>query len=62
MNGLSVLKAKETSALLEASFEPLEEEGLLWEKKGVYYGRQAALQAALRELREQEGVYLFERH
>ena len=54
--------AKENSALLEASFEPLaEDDGLLWEKNGVCYGRQAALQKALRKLHEEDGVYLFDR-
>ena len=49
------INAKENSTLLEASFEPLEENyGLLWEKNGVCYGRQAALQKALRKLRGEE--------
>ena len=62
MEGVSI-RAKEEQALLEASFEPLEEDGLLllWEKNGVCYGRQAALQKTLRELHEEEGVYLFGR-
>jgi hypothetical protein len=51
--------AKEDGALLEASFEPLEEDRLLWEKDGVCYGRQAALQKALGKLYEEEGTYLF---
>jgi hypothetical protein len=57
------IRAKEESTLLEASFEPLaaEDEGLLWEKNGVWYGRQAALQKALRKLHEEDGVYLFDR-
>ena len=57
------ISAKEESNLLEASFEPLaaEDEGLLWEKNGVCYGRQAALQKALRKLHEEDGVYLFDR-
>ena len=29
------IRAKEESILLEASFEPLENEGILWEKNGV---------------------------
>jgi hypothetical protein len=33
---------------------------MLWEKNGVCYGRQAALQEALRELREEKDVYLFD--
>ena len=54
------ISAKEENALLEAGFEPLEN-GLLWEKNGISYGRQAALQKALRKLHEEEGVYLFDR-
>ena len=54
------ISAKEEGALLEAGFEPLENR-LLWEKNGVWYGRQAALQKALRKLREEDGVYLFDR-
>ena len=30
----------------------------MWEKNGVSYGRQAALQKTLRELQEDDGVYL----
>ena len=55
------ISAKEEGALLEAGFEPLEEDRLLWEKNGVWYGRQAALQKALRKLREEDDVYLFDR-
>jgi hypothetical protein len=47
--------------LLEARFVPLEDDGLLWEKDSVCYGRQAALQKALRKLDEKDGVYLFDR-
>jgi hypothetical protein len=47
--------------LLEARFVPLEDDGLLWEKDSVCYGRQAALQRALRKLHEEDGVYLFDR-
>jgi hypothetical protein len=54
------ISAKEEGALLEAGFEPLENT-LLWEKNGVWYGRQAALQKALRKLREEDDVYLFDR-
>jgi hypothetical protein len=32
---------------------------LLWEKNGVRYGREAALQEALRELREEGGTSRF---
>jgi len=31
------IRAKEESILLEASFEPLENEGILWKKNGVCY-------------------------
>ena len=55
------IRAKEESTLLEASFEPLAEDGILWEKNGVLYGREAALQKALRKLHEEDGVYLFDR-
>jgi hypothetical protein len=55
------LRAKEESTLLEASFELLDDAGLLWEKNGIYYGRQAALQKTLRELQEDDGAYLFDR-
>jgi hypothetical protein len=56
------INAKEKSAMLEASFEPLaEDDGVLWEKNGVCYGRQAALQESLRKLHEEEGVYLFDK-
>jgi hypothetical protein len=55
------INAKENSILLEASFDPLEDDGLLWQKNGVCYGRQAALQQALRERHEEDGVYLFDR-
>ena len=54
------ISAKEEGALLEAGFEPLENR-LIWEKNGVWYGRQAALQKALRKLREEDDVYLFDR-
>ena len=47
--------------LLEARFVPLEDDGLLWEKDSVCYGRQAALQKALRNLDEEDDVYLFDR-
>jgi hypothetical protein len=54
------INAKEKSAMLEASFEPLaEDDGVLWEKNGVCYGREAALQEALRQLREEGGASRF---
>ena len=55
------INARENRILLEASFEPLENEGMLWEKNGVCYGRRAALQKALRTLHEEEGVYPFDK-
>ena len=55
------INAKEESTLLGASFEALEEDGTLWQKNGVCYGRRAALQKALRKLHEEGGVYLFDR-
>jgi hypothetical protein len=60
MERVVAIREKEESILLKTSFEPLED-GILWEKDGVYYGREAALQDALRELRERAGVYLFDR-
>jgi hypothetical protein len=55
------IDANQESTLLEAGFEPLEDEGMLWEKNGVCYGRQAALQEALRKLRAEGGVLPFDR-
>jgi len=43
-----------TAQLREAGFEPVGEEGLLWERDGVCYGREAASQKAWRDLREGE--------
>ena len=61
MNNVGI-RVKENSTLLKASFEPLaEDDGLLWEKESVCYGREAALQRALRKLHEEEGVYPFDR-
>jgi hypothetical protein len=56
-----VLRVIDDTILLEARFVPLEDDGLLWEKDSVCYGRQAALQKALRKLDEKDGVYLFDR-
>ena len=47
-------KNKEELALEKASFNPVES-GLLWEKNGVLYGREAALQRAWQKLRNEEG-------
>ena len=55
-----VLRVIDDTILLEARFVPLEDDGLLWEKDSVCYGRQAALQKALRTLEEEDGVYLFD--
>jgi hypothetical protein len=55
------LRVIDDGILLEARFVPLEDDGLLWEKDSVCYGRQAALQEALRKLEEEDGVYLFDR-
>jgi hypothetical protein len=58
--GLSI-EAREERFLLEASFEPVEDDGMLWEKEGVWYGREAALQKASRKLQERDDLYLFDR-
>ena len=55
-----VLRVIDDTILLEARFVPLEDDGLLWEKDSVCYGREAALQKALRKLDEEDGVYLFD--
>ena len=56
MKGISLLRSKEETILLGASFKSLGGDGMLWEKNGVSYGRQAALQKTLRELQEDDGV------
>jgi hypothetical protein len=56
-----VLRVIDDTILLEARFVPPEDDGLLWDKDSVCYGRQAALQKALRKLDEKDGVYLFDR-
>jgi hypothetical protein len=43
---------REDFALVAAGFEPTEEEGTLWRKDGVLFGREAALQGARKELSE----------
>ncbi len=55
------INAKEESTLLEAGFEPLKDDTILWEKNGICYGRRAALQEALRKLHKVEGVLLSDR-
>lgn len=47
-------KIKEDSALEEASFNPVDGD-LLWEKNGVLYGREAALQRAWQKRRNEGG-------
>ena len=47
-------KIREDSTLEKASFKPVEGD-LLWEKNGVLYGREAALQRAWQKLRNEEG-------
>lgn len=47
-----VHRYRENDTLLTAGFKRTENV-LLWEKNGVRYGREAALQEALRELREE---------
>jgi hypothetical protein len=41
-------RTEENSILAQAGFEPTEEDAL-WRRQGVWYGREAALQTALRE-------------
>jgi hypothetical protein len=60
MNNVGIREIDNT-ILLEARFMPLVDNGLLWEKDSVCYGREAALQRALRKLDEEEGVYLLDR-
>jgi hypothetical protein len=43
---------REDFALVAAGFEPTEEEGTLWRKDGVWFGKEAALQSARKELSE----------
>jgi hypothetical protein len=47
---LRSIEAREESTLLGARFVPVEDDGVLWEKEGVWYGREAALQSARKEL------------
>ena len=60
VEGIAGVREKEEITLLGARFEPMEDGGSLWEKDDVCYGREAALQQALRELREREGVSHFD--
>jgi hypothetical protein len=43
---------REDFALVAGGFEPTEEEGTLWRKGGVWFGREAALQSARKDLSE----------
>ena len=43
---------QENRALLAAGFEPEDERKVLWRKDGTCFGRRAALQTALRTMRE----------
>ena len=47
-------RTKEDSALSDARFEPTGSR-LVWKRRGVWFGREAALQAAFRERRECDG-------
>ena len=47
---LLCLLDREDFALIAAGFEPTEEEGTLWRKDGVLFGREAALQSARKDL------------
>jgi hypothetical protein len=48
---LCLLEREDFAALVAAGFEPTEE-GALWRKDGVWFGREAALQSARKELSE----------
>ena len=47
---LLCLLDREDFALVAAGFEPTEEEGTLWRRDGVWFGREAALQSARKVL------------
>jgi len=47
---LLCLLDREDFALVAAGFEPTEEEGTLWRRDGVWFGREAALQSARKDL------------
>jgi hypothetical protein len=51
---------RENQALIAMGFESTGEEDDLWTKNGVCYGRQVALQGALRKLRESTGREIFD--
>jgi hypothetical protein len=48
--GFGKLRKAEDSALLAEGFDPAG--GVLWRRDGTYFGREAALQNALRSLRQ----------
>ena len=50
-------RAKEDSVLIEARFEPTENR-LVWKRRGVWFGREAALQAAFRERRDCDRLFV----
>ena len=50
---LQSLPGQEDSVLIEARFEPTENR-LVWKKHGLWFGREAALQAAFLERRERD--------
>jgi hypothetical protein len=47
---LLCLLDREDFALVAAGFEPTEEEGTLWRRDGVWFGREAALQSVWKNL------------
>ena len=47
---------RENQLLVAAGFESTDEEEDLWNKEGVWYGRNAALQSARRTLRATTGT------
>ena len=49
---LLCLLDREDLALVAGGFERTGEEGTLWRKDGVWFGREAALQSARKELAE----------
>ena len=53
-----VHRYRENGILLTGGFKRTENV-LWWEKNGIYYGREAALQEALRQLREEGGTSRF---
>ena len=50
-------REKDDSVLLAAGFEPAG--GEMWQKEGVLFGREAALQYAVRELRDKKAQFDF---